>query len=73
MTTQPLLCIIEITKEKGSKNNEKNTMTEQELREIKNRLDVLYSRVNELKMEMTEIADEIFNLELDILLRVQEK
>ena len=48
-------------------------MTEQELREIKNRLDVLYSRVNELKMEMTEIADEIFNLELDILLRVQEK
>lgn len=47
-------------------------MTEQELREIKNRLDVLYTRANKLKMEMTEITDEIFKLEFDILTRIQE-
>ena len=44
-------------------------MTEKELRETKDRLDYLYSRVNELKEEMKEITDEIFSLELDILLR----
>mgnify|MGYP003301204022 FL=1 len=48
-------------------------MTEQELREIKNRLDVLYTRANELKMEMTEITDEIFKLEFDILMRIREE
>ena len=48
-------------------------MTEQELREIKNRLDALYSKATELKEEMITITDEIFNLELDILLRLQEK
>lgn len=48
-------------------------MTEQELREIKNRLDKLYNRANELKQEMIKITDEIFNLELDILMRVQNK
>ena len=48
-------------------------MTEQELREIKNRLDALYSKTTELKEEMIAITDEIFNLELDILLRLQEK
>ena len=44
-------------------------MTEKELREIKEKLDYLYSRVDEVKEEMKEITDEIFNLELDILLR----
>lgn len=44
-------------------------MTERELREIKERLDYLYSRVDEVKEEMKEITDEIFSLELDILLR----
>ena len=44
-----------------------------ELREIKNRLDALYSKATELKEEMITITDEIFNLELDILLRLQEK
>ena len=48
-------------------------MTEQELREIKNRLDVLYRRANELKMEMTDITNEIFNLEFDILMRIREE
>lgn len=44
-------------------------MTERELREIKERLDYLYSRVDEVKEEMKKITDEIFSLELDILLR----
>ena len=44
-------------------------MTEKELREIKERLDYLYSKVDEVKEEMKEITDEIFSLELDILLR----
>ena len=44
-------------------------MKERELIEIKERLDYLYSRVDELKEEMKEITDEIFSLELDILLR----
>jgi hypothetical protein len=48
-------------------------MTEQELREIKNRLDVLYTRANELKMEMADITQEIFNLEFDILMRIREE
>lgn len=48
-------------------------MTEKELEEKKDRLDVLYSRVNELKKEMKEITDEIFNLELDILLQYQKE
>lgn len=48
-------------------------MTEQELREIKNRLDVLYTRANELKQEMTDITNEIFNLEFDILMRIREE
>lgn len=48
-------------------------MAEQELREIKNRLDVLYTRANEVKMEMTKITDEIFKLEFDILMRVQKE
>lgn len=48
-------------------------MTEQELREIKNRLDALYSRATKMKEEMIKITDEIFNLELDILMRVQNK
>lgn len=47
-------------------------MTEQELREIKNRLDKLYNRANELKQEMIDIADEIFKLEFDILMRIGE-
>lgn len=44
-------------------------MTKRELIETKERLDYLYSRVDELKEEMKEITDEIFSLELDILLR----
>ena len=48
-------------------------MTKEELKEIKDRLDVLYSKSNELQMEMKEITDEIFNLELDILLRLREE
>lgn len=48
-------------------------MTEQELREIKNRLDKLYNRANELKQEMTDITNEIFNLEFDILMRIREE
>lgn len=48
-------------------------MTEQELREIKNRLDVLYNRANELKIEMADITNEIFNLEFDILMRIREE
>ena len=48
-------------------------MTEQELREIKNRLDALYSRATKMKEEMIKITDEIFNLELDILMSVQNK
>ena len=48
-------------------------MTEQELREIKNRLDALHSRATELKKEMITITDEIFKLEFDILIRLQEK
>ena len=44
-------------------------MTEIELREIKERRDYLYSKVDEVKEEMKEITDEIFSLELDILLR----
>ena len=44
-------------------------MTKKELRETKDRLDYLYSRANELEREMKEIKDEIFNLELDILLK----
>lgn len=47
-------------------------MTEQELREIKNRLDKLYNRANELKQEMIDITDEIFKLEFDILMRIGE-
>ena len=48
-------------------------MTEQELREIKNRLDKLYNRANELKQEMADITNEIFNLEFDILMRIREE
>ncbi len=48
-------------------------MTKEELKEMKDRLDVLYSKSNELQMEMKEITDEIFNLELDILLRLREE
>ena len=48
-------------------------MTEQELREIKNRLDVLYSKATELKKEMIDITNEIFNLEFDILMRIREE
>lgn len=48
-------------------------MTKEELKEIKDRLDVLYSKSNELQMEMKEVTDEIFNLELDILLRLREE
>lgn len=48
-------------------------MTKEELKEMKDRLDVLYSKSNELQMEMKEITNEIFNLELDILMRVQNK
>lgn len=48
-------------------------MTEQELREIKNRLDKLYNRANELKIEMADITNEIFNLEFDILMRIREE
>lgn len=48
-------------------------MTEQELREIKNRLDALYSKATKMKEEMIKITDEIFNLELDILMRIQEE
>lgn len=48
-------------------------MTEQELREIKNRLDVLYTKANELKMEMADITHEIFQLEFDILMRIKEE
>lgn len=48
-------------------------MTEKELREKKDRLDVLYSRSIELKKEMKEITDEIFILELDILLQSQKE
>lgn len=48
-------------------------MTEQELREIKNRLDKLYNRANELKQEMIDITDEIFKLEFDILMRIREE
>ena len=51
----------------------KTQMTEQELREIKNRLDVLYSRATKMKEEMIKITDEIFKLELDILMRVHNK
>lgn len=48
-------------------------MTKEELKEIKDRLDVLYSKSNELQMEMKEITNEIFNLELDILQRLREE
>lgn len=48
-------------------------MTNAELRAIKDRLDVLYSKSNKLQMEMKEVTDEIFNLELDILLRLREE
>ena len=48
-------------------------MTEQELREIKNRLDALYSRAAAMKEEMIKVTDEIFKLEFDILTRLQEK
>ena len=48
-------------------------MTKEELKEIKDRLDVLYSKANDLQMEMKEVTDEIFNLELDILLRLREE
>ena len=48
-------------------------MTKEELKEMKDRLDVLYSKSNELQMEMKEITNEIFNLELDILQRLREK
>ena len=34
---------------------------------------VLYSKSNELQMEMKEITNEIFNLELDILQRLREE
>lgn len=44
-------------------------MKEKELRETKDKLDYLYSRVDELKEEMKEVTDEIFSLELEILLR----
>ena len=44
-------------------------MKEKELMETKERLDYLYSRVDELKEELKEITDEIFSLELDILQR----
>lgn len=47
-------------------------MTEQELREIKNRLDALYTRATAMQEEMMKITNEIFNLEFDILMRVQE-
>ena len=36
-------------------------MTKEELKEMKDRLDVLYSKANELQMEMKEITDEILN------------
>ena len=48
-------------------------MTIEELKEMKDRLYVMYSKSNELQMEMKEITDEIFNLELDILLRLREE
>lgn len=48
-------------------------MTKEELKEMKDRLDVLYSKSNELQMEMREITNEIFNLELDILQRLREE
>lgn len=48
-------------------------MTSEELRAIKDRLDVLYSKSNALQMELKEVTDEIFNLELDILLRLREE
>lgn len=48
-------------------------MTKEELKEMKDRLDVLYSKSNELQMEMKEITNEIFNLELDILQRLREE
>ena len=48
-------------------------MTKEELEEMKDRLDVLYSKSNELQMEMKEITNEIFNLELDILQRLREE
>lgn len=48
-------------------------MTKEELKEMKDRLDVLYSKSNELQMQMKEVTDEIFNLELDILLRLREE
>lgn len=47
-------------------------MTEKELKEIeeiKNRLDFLYSRVDEVKTELKDITDEIFELELHLILR----
>ena len=61
--TKPLLHAI------IKKKQEMMKMTERELREIKERLDYLYSRVDEVKEEMKEITDEIFSLELYILLR----
>lgn len=48
-------------------------MTKEELKKMKDRLDVLYSKSNELQMEMKEITNEIFNLELDILQRLREE
>lgn len=48
-------------------------MTKEELKEMKDRLDILYSKSNELQMEMKEITNEIFNLELDILQRLREE
>jgi predicted nucleic acid-binding Zn-ribbon protein len=60
-------------KEREEKKMKKIQMTEQELREIKNRLDVLYTRANELKHEMADITQEIFNLEFDILMRIREE
>ena len=48
-------------------------MTKEELKEMKDRLDVLYSKSNALQMEMKEITNEIFNLELDILQRLREE
>ena len=48
-------------------------MTKEELKEMKDRLDVLYSKSNELQMEMKEITNEIFNLELDILQKLREE
>ena len=48
-------------------------MTKEELKEMKDKLDVLYSKSNELQMEMKEITNEIFNLELDILQRLREE